>query len=258
MLEIIQGDNIDILSSFSDESFRMIYTDPPFNTGNKQTRENLSLESTFSYDDKFSDYKSFLYPRIKEAKRLLKKDGSFFLHLDWREVHYAKIWCDEIFGRKCFQNHIIWAFDYGGRSKRKYSAKHNDILWYSKSPKNYVFHYDQIKRIPYLAPGLVGPEKAKKGKTITDVIWQTIVPTNSKENLKYPTQKPIGLLSQFIKVHTDPKDMLLDFFAGSGSLGQAANDLGRDCVLIDNNPQAIETMKKRFADAHHIFWQHQK
>ena len=176
---------------------------------------------------------------------MLSEDGSLFLHLDWRETHYVKVWTDEIFGRDNFQNEIIWSYDYGGRSKSKWSAKHDTILWYSKS-EIYTFNYDVIDRIPYMAPGLVGPEKAAKGKTLTDVWWHTIVPTNGKEKTGYPTQKPLGILERIVKVHSKPGDYLLDFFAGSGSFGEAAHRHGRHCLLIDENPQAISVMSERF------------
>jgi site-specific DNA-methyltransferase (adenine-specific) len=176
---------------------------------------------------------------------VLKKNGSLFLHLDYREVHYIKIELDKIFGRECFMNEIIWAYDYGGRSKRKWSSKHDTILWYVKDPKNYTFNFDQIDRIPYMAPGLVGKEKAARGKTPTDCWWNTIVPTQGEERTGYPTQKPLGIINRIVHVHSNPGDTLLDFFAGSGSLGASAYQHNRNCILIDMNPQAIEIMTKR-------------
>jgi site-specific DNA-methyltransferase (adenine-specific) len=187
----------------------------------------------------------WLKPRIKEAKRLLTKEGSFFIHMDYHEIHYVKVMCDEIFGRKNFMNEIIWAYDYGGRSKSKWSAKHDTILWYAIDPKRYTYNYDAIDRIPYMAPGLVGPEKAKKGKTPTDVWWNTIVPTNGKERTGYPTQKPIAIIERIVKVHSNPGDKVLDFFAGAGTTGEAAAKHGRKATLIDSNIEAIEVMTRR-------------
>lgn len=235
---IIHGNCDEVLPTFADGYFDLIYIDPPYNTGKIQRRGELQ------YSDKFDNFKDFIYPKLKEAYRVLSQTGSILVHLDYREVHYVKVWMDEIFGRKNFMNEIIWSYDYGGRSKTKWSAKHDNILWYVKDNKNYTFNYSQIKRIPYLSPIRVGVEKAAKGKTQTDVIWHTIVPTQGKEKTGYPTQKPVGLLSQLVSVHSNSKDRLLDFFAGSGSLAAAAED--RECWLVDQNKDAIEIMKKRF------------
>jgi len=176
---------------------------------------------------------------------VLKSNGSLFFHIDWREAHYCKIWLDKIFGRDNFINEIIWVYDYGARSKKKWSTKHDTIFWYAKNPKQYTFNYDEIERIPYMAPGLVGPEKAKRGKTITDCWWHTIVPTNGKEKTGYPTQKPLGIIERIIKVHSNPGDLVLDFFAGSGTIGEVCCKLNRSFILIDNNPEAISIIKKR-------------
>jgi site-specific DNA-methyltransferase (adenine-specific) len=245
-IQIIKGDNLDILHTYRDGFARLIYIDPPFNTGKTQVRADNS------YKDSFDNFKSFIVPRIEEAHRLLSNDGSFFIHLDWRECHYVKVWTDEIFGRDNFMNEIIWSFDYGGRSKKKWSAKHNNIFWYVKDRNNYIFNYDEIDRIPYLAPGLVGEEKAAKGKTPTDSWWSTIVHTNGKEKTGYPTQKPLKILERIVKVHSMPGDMTMDFFAGSGSFGEAAGKNNRSCVLIDSNPSAIEIMKKRFSSVGNV------
>lgn len=264
-IEIVSGDNLDLLSGFESESFNLIYIDPPFNTGRTQTRtktkttrsingnrvgfkgQSYSTEiiGTTSYEDKFDDFLEFIAPRIEEAFRLLSPTGSFFFHIDYREVHYCKVLIDEIFGRENFMNEIIWAYDYGARSKSRWSAKHDNILWYVKDPKDYTFNYDDIDRIPYMAPELVGPEKAARGKTPTDVWWNTIVSPTGKEKTGYATQKPLKILDRIIRVHSNPSDRVLDFFAGSGTTGEAAAINGRDCVLIDSNPQAIEVMKER-------------
>ena len=160
--------------------------------------------------------------------------------------------CDEIFGRDSFINEIIWSYDYGARSKSKWSAKHDNILWYAMDPKNYTFNYEDIDRIPYLAPNLVGPEKAAKGKTPTDSWWHTIVSPNSKEKTGYPTQKPIAIMNRIIKVHSNKKDTVLDFFAGAGTTGEAAIMNERNAILIDNYDQAIKIMKERFKDQNNL------
>ena len=263
------GDNLTILREYvADESVDLIYIDPPFNTGKYQLRTELQVEQdddgdrvgfqgksyktqkgkTRKYADKFDSsdaYLKFLRPRFDEAYRVLHPYGSFFLHIDYREVHYCKVLLDEVFGRQSFMNEIIWAYDYGGRSKSRWSAKHDNILWYVKTPKKYTFNYEEMDRIPYMAPGLVGKEKAARGKTPTDVWWHTIVSTNGQEKTGYPTQKPLGILNRIVNVHSSPGDLLLDFFAGSGSFGEAAAQHNRSSILIDNNIPAIRTILGR-------------
>ena len=247
-------DNIRFLSTVPDGTVDLVYVDPPFNTGKRQQRTRFSTrggvrvaEPSYGYDDSYDDFMGFLRPRMEEAYRVLKPTGSLFLHVDFREVHYCKVMLDGIFGRASFMNEIIWAYDYGARSKRRWSAKHDNILWYTKDPRCYTFNYEEMDRIPYMAPGLVGPEKAARGKTPTDVWWHTIVGTNSREKTGYSTQKPLGLLDRIVKVHSRPGDLCMDFFAGSGTLGDSARRLGRNSILVDSNPEAVAVMKRRFS-----------
>jgi site-specific DNA-methyltransferase (adenine-specific) len=291
---IILGDNAEALPRLPEGFARLIYIDPPFNTGAAQSRRRIRavadkngdrtgfggrryrtidvaggadadagakegtvpgrqhrVQSPFSlgatYEDSFDDFLAFLMPRVQASLRCLTSDGSFFLHLDYREVHYAKVAMDALLGRSHFMNEIIWAYDFGARQKSRWPTKHDTILWYAMDPGRYVFHYDQMDRIPYMAPGLVGPEKAARGKTPTDVWWHTIVPTSGREKTGYPTQKPLGVLNRIIRIHTDPGDAVLDFFAGSGTTGDAAAGQGRRFVLIDNNPDAAAVMARRLA-----------
>lgn len=248
-------------------SFTLIYVDPPFNTGRKQERHHTATTRVAhgagdrigfkgqsyssvrtrlaSYDDQFVDYWDFLMPRLEQAWRLLADDGTLYLHLDFREVHYAKVMLDIVFGRECFLNEIIWAYDYGAKSKRAWPAKHDTILVYVKNPKKYHFDSTEVDREPYMAPGLVTAEKAKRGKLPTDVWWHTIVSPTGKEKTGYPTQKPLGILRRIITASSRPGDWVLDFFAGSGTTGAAAAELGRNFVLVDQNPEAMEVMRKR-------------
>jgi len=271
---ILFGDNLSILRSLPSESVELIYIDPPFNTGKTQARTQIKTErnengnrtgfagqryetvkmGTHSYNDLFDDYLAFLEPRLGEARRLLTHNGSLYFHIDYREVHYCKILLDGIFGRESFLNEIIWAYDYGARNRKKWPAKHDNILWYAKDPQNYIYNVDDIDRIPYMAPGLVGPEKAARGKLPTDTWWHTIVPTNSKEKTGYPTQKPLGILRRIIRASSKEGGTVLDFFAGSGTTGAACLEMGRRFILIDNNPQALEVMRKRFAAVTDIEW----
>ncbi|MCB0826306.1 MAG: site-specific DNA-methyltransferase [Fimbriimonadaceae bacterium] len=268
-IEIYFADNLELLPTFESGSFPLIYIDPPFNTGKVQTKFELRnvrddkgdragfKGATYrteklgekSYLDIFDDYMNFLRPRLEEAHRLLSDEGSFFLHLDYREVHYAKIELDRIFGRNAFMNEIIWAYDYGARSKKKWPTKHDTILWYAKNPEQYTYNFDEIDRIPYMAPSLVTEEKAARGKTPTDVWWHTIVSPTGREKTGYPTQKPLGVLNRIIRVHSNPGDKVLDFFAGSGTTGEAAINNGRNAVLVDRNEEAIRVMRNRFPTA---------
>lgn len=235
------GDNLKILKTLPDESVDLIYIDPPFNTQQRR------FGKAGSYQDKFQSYMSFLYPRLVQGHRVLKPNGAMFVHLDYREVHRCKLWMDELFGgSEHFINEIIWAYDYGGRSKSRWSTKHDNILFYAKNPKKYTFNYEEMDRIPYMAPGLAGPEKAARGKTPTDTWWLTIVSPVGKEKTGYPTQKPIKLLERIVKIHSNPGDTVLDFFAGSGTTGQAALDHGRKAVLVDSNREAMLVMEQRF------------
>ncbi len=268
--QIYYGDNLDILPGLCDASVNLIYIDPPFNTGKVQERTQIrtirdetngdrvgfqgrkyrtETVGTKGFADSFDDFIDFLKPRILEAYRILSENGSFFLHIDYREVHYCRLLLDRIFARGCFMNEIIWAYDYGARSKKRWPAKHDNILWYVKDPKNYTFNFDEMDRIPYMAPGLVGQKKADRGKTPTDVWWHTIVPTNGKEKTGYPTQKPLGLITRIVKVHSKRGDLLLDFFAGAGTLGEAAAREGRRFVLIDKNSEAVQIMARRLSFA---------
>lgn len=267
MPRIILADNLDILPTIPSGSVPLIFIDPPFNTGRAQRRTRIRTVADpdgdrtgfggkryrteqvgeQSFDDSFEDLPAFLEPRLREAHRILTATGSLFLHVDYREVHYCKVLLDQVFGRDSFINELIWAYDYGGRPKNRWPAKHDNILWYARDPREYTFNYDAIDRIPYMAPDLVGPEKAARGKTPTDVWWQTIVPTASKERTGYPTQKPLPILQRIVRVHSNPGDLVLDFFAGSGTTGEAAARNGRDFVLIDENPEAVQVMARRLA-----------
>lgn len=202
-----------------------------------------------TYDDRFDDYGTFLMPRLEEAWRLLADDGTLYLHLDYREAHYAKVMLDAVFGRDCFLNELIWAYDYGAKSRKRWPTKHDTILVYVKNPRAYHFDVDEVDREPYMAPGLVTPEKAARGKLPTDVWWHTIVPTTGREKTGYPTQKPEGILRRIIRASSRPGDRVLDLFAGSGTTGAVASALGRDAVLVDDNPEAVRVMRERMPHA---------
>lgn len=273
-VEIVQGDNLTVARSLPDASFTLVYLDPPFNTGRRQGK---AIESAVTegrgparapvkagfrgtsyarlrgdlrtYDDRFDDYWDFLEPRLREAWRLLADDGTIYLHLDYREAHYAKVLLDALFGRECFLNELIWAYDYGAKSKSRWPTKHDTILVYVKDPDRYWFDSESVDREPYMAPGLVTAEKAARGKLPTDVWWHTIVATGGREKTGYPTQKPEGILRRIVQASSRPGDRVLDLFAGSGTTGAVAASLGRDALLVDDNPEAIDVMRRRMPEA---------
>lgn len=267
MNKVYLADNLEIMKDMRSGSIPLIYSDPPFNTGRVQRRTRIRTVRSAQgdrigfggrryatlkigasqFDDLYDNYLEFLERRMKEMYRILAPNGTLYLHLDYREVHYCKVLLDSIFGRECFLNEVIWAYDYGGRPRNRWPAKHDNILVYVKDPGNYVFNYDDIERIPYMAPGLVGADKAARGKLPTDTWWHTIVATNGSEKTGYPTQKPLAILKRIVEASSLPGDVVLDPFAGSGTAGEAAHRLGRRFILIDSSQQAVEVMARRFA-----------
>ena len=263
--EILLGDNLELLPRFQDGGFQLIYIDPPFNTGRRQQRRALRTEpdadgdrtgfggrryrtselGRSGYDDSFDDYLAFLRPRLVEAQRLLDPTGTLYVHLDPREAHYVKLLLDDLFGRDCFLNELIWAYDYGAKTKRRWPTKHDTILVYVRDPDRYHFDSSAVDREPYMAPGLVTAEQRERGKLPTSVWWHTIVPTAGAEKTGYPTQKPEGIVRRMVQASSRPGDRVLDFFAGSGTLGAVAQQLGRRYVLIDSNPEAVAVMRRR-------------
>ncbi|MGI9146008.1 MAG: DNA-methyltransferase [Chloroflexota bacterium] len=265
---VVLADNLEVLAGVADGSIDLIYVDPPFNTGRRRTLERLRTVrddaggdrvgfqghryrtlrlGTSSYLDVFDDYLTFLEPRLAEFRRVLKATGTLYVHLDYREVHYCKVLLDGIFGRDCFLNEVVWAYDYGGRTRRRWPPKHDTILVYVKHPRRYYFDADAAERIPYMAPGLVGPEKAARGKRLTDAWWHTIVPPGGKERTGYPTQKPLGILQRIVRTSAPPGGLVADFFAGSGTTGMAAYQSGRPFLMVDHSPEAAAIMARRFA-----------
>ena len=266
---VCHADNLQLLPRIADDTVDLIYIDPPFNTGRVQRRTQLRTVrdeegdrigfgghryrterlSEQAYSDSFADYEAFLAPRLEHAHRILSPSGSLYVHLDYREVHYVKVLLDAIFGRDNFLNEIIWAYDYGGRPRDRWPAKHDTILLYAKQAGRHIFDRDAVDRIPYMAPSLVGEEKAARGKLPTDTWWHTIVSPTGKEKLGYPTQKPLGIVRRALLASSAPGSLVCDFFAGSGTLGAAALLEGRRFLLVDSHAAAIDVMRKRFATA---------
>jgi site-specific DNA-methyltransferase (adenine-specific) len=262
---LVHGDSADVLPRLPDGAFDLVYIDPPFNTGRERRHRSVRVTAdpngdrtgfggrryrteevgTIAYADAFDDYLGFLAPRLEQARRVLADHGTLYVHLDPRESHYVKVHLDGLFGRECFLNEIVWAYDFGGRPRSRWPAKHDTILVYVKDRERYHFDDDEVDREPYMAPGLVGPEKAARGKRASDVWWHTIVPTKGSERTGYPTQKPEGIVRRMVAASSRPGGWCLDFFAGSGTLGAVAGPLGRRFVLVDSSPDAIEVARRR-------------
>ena len=269
MEEILLGDNLELLAGVPDESVQLVYADPPFNTGRARVRRTLravrdpggeragfggrryatELVGESAFPDAFEDYVAFLAPRLAELRRVLAPEGTLYLHLDYREAHYVKVALDALFGRACFLNELIWAYDYGAKPRARWPQKHDTILVYVKDPRRYFFDADAVDREPYMAPGLVTPEQRERGKRPTSVHWHTIVSPTGREKTGYPTQKPEGLLRRFVQASSRPGDLCLDPFAGSGTLGAVARALGRRHLLMDVSPEAVRVMRARLGEA---------
>jgi site-specific DNA-methyltransferase (adenine-specific) len=267
--ELILGDCLRVLPRFADGAFQLAYLDPPFNTGHEQRRRTVAtavdpegdrtgfggrryrsrLLQESSYRDEFDDYLGFLEPRLREVRRLLADTGTLYFHIDYREAHYCKLLLDELYGRECFLNEIVWAYDYGGRPKRRWPQKHDTIFVYVKDPRHYFFDAEAVEREPYMAPGLVTAEKAARGKLPSSAWWHTIVSPTGREKTGYPTQKPEGIVRRMLQASTRPGDRCLDPFCGSGTLGAVAAKLDRRYVLVDSNPEAIRIARARLARA---------
>jgi site-specific DNA-methyltransferase (adenine-specific) len=262
---VVEADNLAVLRAMPDGSVDLCYADPPFATGAEQRLRTIrtgagdqvrrgfgereyryEVVSDLAWDDELplAEHLSALRERVVEIRRLLAAHGSLYLHCDWRTVHHVRLMLDEVFGAERFLNELVWAYDYGGRPRDRWPRKHDTILWYAKGDE-WRFERDAIDRVPYLAPGLVGPEKAARGKLPTDVWWMTIVPPASAERTGYPTQKPLRLLERIVAASSRPGDLVLDPYAGSGTTGVAAARQGRRYLLVDRNPVAVGIARRR-------------
>lgn len=258
MNTVCQADSLLALKALPDDSVDMIYTDPPFGTGNVQSlsrKKAGKIISKIGYSDKFVDYIDFLMPHVSEFHRLLKAHGSLYLHLDQRWVHYAKVETDKIFGYDNFVSEIIWSYNFGGRGKNKWPAKHDTILMYAKDKSKMQFNWETIDRIPYKTPQLqyVGrtkedaEERIARGQVPTDVWEIPILGTSAKERVGYPNQKPMKLIERAIAASSSPGGMVLDPFAGSGTTALAAFARDRNFYVVDDNPDAIKIINERLA-----------
>lgn len=233
---IVHGEADAKMKNISDNSVQLIWTDPPFNTNNTQRL----LSTGKSYQDKHINYEDMLCKVFRECHRVLAITGVLCVCLDYREVHTAKMMLDSIFGKDCFRGEIIWHFELGSISKSWWTNKHNTILTYSKTDSP-LFKFDEV-------PTTI--RKSPKGKYVdpkkVTSVWSFTMSNSDAQRVGYPNQKPIEIIEPFINVHTNPGDLVLDPFGGSGSVGEAARKHGRKFYLIDSNVEAVDVMTKRF------------
>ena len=213
-------------------------------TGFGGARYRTERRASRSYPDRYDDYLAFLEPRLREARRVLATDGTLYFHIDYREAHYCKLLLDEIFGRDAFLNEIIWAYDYGGRAQAPLAgqARHDPRL--RQGPRALLLRRRGGR--PRAVHG-AGPRRRRRRRRAASCRptcggTRSSRPTGA-EKTGYPTQKPLGVLRRIVQASSREGDWCLDFFAGSGTLGAAALELGRRCVLCDSNPEAVEVMR---------------
>ncbi len=263
---LIAADCLEVLPRLKAGSTRLIYLDPPFNTGVRRRGRAGSYEDAFGAP---ADYIAYMRPRLEAMLRALAPDGSLFFHCDWRMSHHIRLMLDDLFGlsgpacarRGVFVNEIIWHYGLGAsKAGRRLLTKHDVIFWHARSP-DYVFNALRDAPTPAMldkyrhtdAQGnrymnAYGKRYVMKGGKLLDDVWDipAIAPT-SRERVDYPTQKPLALLRRIVELASNAGDVVLDPFCGSGTTLVAAKHLGRRWIGIDSNPQAIEIARARLA-----------
>ena len=265
---IIQGDSLKILKEITEKSVDLVYLDPPFFT---QEEQSLSSKANviYSFNDKWNNmdtYLNFIQERLLECKRILKDSGSIFLHCDRNASHYLKILMDKLFGITNFQSEIIWSYKRWSNSKKGLLNAHQIILFYSKT-KDFKFNkiytnYSETTNSDQILQARVRNKngksvykidnngeivigQSKKGVPLSDVWEIPFLNPKAKERTGYPTQKPIILLEQILKLVTDENDLVVDPFVGSGTTVVAAKILNRKYIGIDKSQEAITLTKDR-------------
>ena len=190
-------------------------------------------------------------PALRRCGASCTPTGTLYLHLDYREAHYAKLLLDEIYGRECFLNELIWAYDYGAKPKGRWPQKHDTILVYVKDPSAYYSTRRRSTASRHARPGDAGAAE-RAGKRPMSVMWHTIVSPTGREKTGYPTQKPEGLVRRFVQASSRAGDLCLDPFAGSGTLGAVAPKLGRRYLLIDQSPEAVGSWRRDLFDGRRV------
>lgn len=257
------GDCYELLGHIESETIDAIYMDPPFFTQETQTLSNKEgVEYSFADSWKnMNEYIEYIKVRLQECKRVLKKTGSIFVHCDRNASHYLKIVLDEIFGVANFQSEIIWSYKRWSNSKKGLLNNHQSIFFYSKT-KDFKFNtiytdYSETTNVDQILQDRIRDEKgkakykvdekghavmgkAKKGVPLSDVWEIPYLNPKAKERVGYPTQKPIILLEQIIKLITDENDVVLDPFMGSGTTLVASKLLNRQYLGFDIKNNAVD------------------
>lgn len=288
---IIKGNNLLALHSLKKKyagRVKLIYIDVPYNTGG----------DSFGYNDKFSHstWLTFIKNRLELSKELLASDGNIVVNVDWNEVHYCKVLMDALFGRDCFRNEIIWCYTGpGSPNMKQLNRKHDNLLWYSRSPESWVFYGDNVRMESEVHVGGfngemsadVSEDYTKKGKipedwwelfhTVDDLKselellkkeqskisnydwWKEAVASririDGKKRTGFLTEKPYKLMERVVKMLTQPGDIVLDFCAGSGTTGFVSEYLNRQYIMVEQIDTQIEIMKKRFDGSNYIYFE---
>ena len=266
---MILGDCLEVLKKIEKSTADMIYLDPPFFTQEKQKLVSSKTNREYVFDDTWDsmkDYLSYMEKRLIQCRRVLKDTGSIFVHCDRNASHYLKVLMDEIFGISNFQSEIIWSYKRWSNSKKGLLNNHQIILFYSKTSHfkfNRIYteysattNIDQIlqERVrnkdgkavyKYNSDGDIVIGQSKKGVPLSDVWEIPYLNPKAKERVGYPTQKPILLLEQILRLVTDEGDFVIDPFAGSGTTLTAAKILKRNYLGIDILPAAVALAEQR-------------
>ena len=257
---ITHGDNLPLMASLPDGCCDLIYADPPFGTNR---RVSGAAKPALSFDDRHAGgldgYLAFLRPRLTQMHRLLSMRGSLYVHLDWRSVHYVKVTLDEVFGRDCFLNEIIWSYRGGGRSAKWFPRKHDTILLYARQPGAHTFNPQRggaYRTLDLRIDDQGRPYKSTRngrlyfhpdGPAHTDVWEIPFLSTVSRQRTDYPTQKPEALLERIIRAGSNEGDVIADFFCGSGTTLVVARRLNRRWIGCDLNRRAVAIANRRLS-----------
>src|SRR6266849_274349 len=271
---LILGDKSQTLPALLPEfagKVNLIYIDPPFMTG-RDFKSGEQLAYSDKWDNNLDAYLQWLYETFVLLHHLLARTGSLYVHLDWRVTHYARMLLDEVFGSSVsaggagFKNEIIWHYQSGGRSRRRYARKHDTILFYTRSSQ-YCFHAERISerrgagkrnhmRKGVNAAGRVFWTIKSNGRTYTydedslmtpSDVWSDISHLHQKdpERNGYATQKPAALLERVIMASSEENDLVLDCFCGSGVTPVVAEQLGRRWIACDQSALALKLTRER-------------
>lgn len=260
--KLVFGDNLQILKEIyndqrgqnlldTKDKIKLIYIDPPF-----ATKQDFMKDGEKVYQDKVigAEFLEFLRQRLILAREILADDGSIYIHLDQKKGHYAKVLMDEVFGENNFFNEIVWGYRTGGISKTFFARKHDSIFFYGKNSNTNIFNIQYYKSYQQKKYNFKGVEDLWDDEkqmwyhnSVCRDVWEDIYPigTENNERVDYPTQKPETLLERIIKASSNEGDIVMDFFAGSGTTLTVAEKLNRKWIGCDCGKLSIYTIQKR-------------